>query len=122
MFWPSLPMPSKTTRIPACESASTAVALKSHQLTVTRGVAEHSHRSELATNILNTMKADLASFLDVPSDYEILLMQGASTAIPISRSWLTLRSWRIGTVRCDDLQCHFYLGGEAAPEDREGKG
>jgi phosphoserine aminotransferase len=44
-----------------------------------RGVAEHSHRSELASGILNTMKADLATFLDIPSDFEILIMQGAFT-------------------------------------------
>ncbi|KAL5365862.1 phosphoserine aminotransferase [Aspergillus floccosus] len=55
-----------------------AEALQNYQDTGL-GVAEHSHRSELATNILNTMKADLASFLDVPSDYEILLMQAGGS-------------------------------------------
>lgn len=44
-----------------------------------RGVAEHSHRSQLAADILNTMKADLASFLDIPDTHEILIMQGDST-------------------------------------------
>lgn len=43
------------------------------------GLAEHSHRSELATGILNTTKADLANYLDVPDDYEILFMQGGGT-------------------------------------------
>ncbi|PYH49126.1 O-phospho-L-serine:2-oxoglutarate transaminase [Aspergillus saccharolyticus JOP 1030-1] len=43
------------------------------------GVAEHSHRSELAANILNTAKADLANFLDIPSSYEILFMQGGGS-------------------------------------------
>ncbi|KAK3297534.1 pyridoxal phosphate-dependent transferase [Chaetomium fimeti] len=44
------------------------------------GIAEHSHRSELATNIINEAKADLASYLDFPaSDYEILLMQAGGT-------------------------------------------
>ncbi|PYH82485.1 phosphoserine aminotransferase [Aspergillus uvarum CBS 121591] len=43
------------------------------------GVAEHSHRSELASNILNTAKADLANFLDIPSSYEILFMQGGGS-------------------------------------------
>jgi phosphoserine aminotransferase len=44
------------------------------------GLAEHSHRSELATNIINSTKADLASYLDIPDDYEILFMQGGGTA------------------------------------------
>lgn len=43
------------------------------------GIAEHSHRSELATNIINEAKADLASYLDIPSDYEILFMQAGGT-------------------------------------------
>lgn len=41
-----------------------------------RGVAEHSHRSQLATDIVNNMKADLVSFLEVPSTHEVLIMQG----------------------------------------------
>ena len=47
-------------------------------LTCLRGLAEHSHRSELATNILNTMKADLANFLDIPPSHDVLIMQGVS--------------------------------------------
>lgn len=44
------------------------------------GIAEHSHRSELATNIINEAKADLASYLDIPTaDYEIVFMQGGGT-------------------------------------------
>jgi phosphoserine aminotransferase len=43
------------------------------------GIAEHSHRSELATNIINEAKADLSSFLDIPSDYETLFMQAGGT-------------------------------------------
>ncbi|CAG8978421.1 hypothetical protein HYALB_00013110 [Hymenoscyphus albidus] len=43
------------------------------------GLAEHSHRSELATGILNTTKADLAKYLDIPDDYDILFMQGGGT-------------------------------------------
>ena len=41
-----------------------------------RGVAEHSHRSQIATDILNTMKADLTSFLEIPPTHDILIMQG----------------------------------------------
>jgi phosphoserine aminotransferase len=52
-------------------------------LTSPRGVAEHSHRSGLAANILATMKADLANFLDIPPSYDILIMQGASNT-PVS--------------------------------------
>ncbi|TVY88011.1 Phosphoserine aminotransferase [Lachnellula willkommii] len=43
------------------------------------GLAEHSHRSELATGIVNKAKADLATYLDVPDDYEILFMQGGGS-------------------------------------------
>ncbi|KAL2163148.1 hypothetical protein VTH06DRAFT_6984 [Thermothelomyces fergusii] len=44
------------------------------------GIAEHSHRSELAANILNEAKADLADFLDIPTaDYEVLFLQGGGT-------------------------------------------
>ena len=44
------------------------------------GLAEHSHRSELATNIINECKADLASYLDIDtSAYDILFMQAGGT-------------------------------------------
>lgn len=44
------------------------------------GIAEHSHRSELAANIINEAKADLASYLDIPTaDYDIIFMQGGGT-------------------------------------------
>ncbi|KAI0998352.1 hypothetical protein K3495_g9846 [Podosphaera aphanis] len=43
------------------------------------GLAEHSHRSPHATEILNTAKADLAKYLDVPESYEILFMQAGGT-------------------------------------------
>ncbi|KAK4250387.1 pyridoxal phosphate-dependent transferase [Corynascus novoguineensis] len=44
------------------------------------GIAEHSHRSELATNIINEAKADLASYLDFSAnDYEVIFLQGGGT-------------------------------------------
>lgn len=43
------------------------------------GIAEHSHRSELSSKIINEAKADIASFLDVPDDYDILFMQGGGS-------------------------------------------
>lgn len=44
------------------------------------GIAEHSHRSALAADILNAAKADLATYLDIPTDeYEILFMQGGGS-------------------------------------------
>lgn len=43
------------------------------------GIAEHSHRSALASKIIAEAKADLAAFLDVPDDYEILFMQGGGS-------------------------------------------
>ncbi|KAJ0387077.1 hypothetical protein COL922a_003038 [Colletotrichum nupharicola] len=43
------------------------------------GIAEHSHRSEIATKILEEAKADLTTYLDIPSDYEILFMQAGGS-------------------------------------------
>lgn len=44
------------------------------------GLAEHSHRSELASGIVRDARADLAAFLDVPTDeYEVVIMQGGGT-------------------------------------------
>lgn len=43
------------------------------------GIAEHSHRSALATKIINEAKEDLASYLDIPEDYEIMFMQGGGS-------------------------------------------
>ncbi|KAF9881137.1 phosphoserine aminotransferase [Colletotrichum karsti] len=43
------------------------------------GIAEHSHRSEIATKVLEEAKADLTTYLDIPSDYEILFMQAGGS-------------------------------------------
>ncbi|KAK3327242.1 pyridoxal phosphate-dependent transferase [Cercophora scortea] len=44
------------------------------------GIAEHSHRSELAATIINEAKADLATYLDIPTaDYETIFMQAGGT-------------------------------------------
>ena len=43
------------------------------------GIAEHSHRSEIATTLINEAKADLASYLHIPDDYEVLFMQGGGS-------------------------------------------
>lgn len=43
------------------------------------GIAEHSHRSALASRIINEAKEDLASYLDIPEDYEVLFMQGGGS-------------------------------------------
>lgn len=73
------------------------------------GIAEHSHRSALATNIINEAKADLASYLDVPDDYEILLMQGggsgqfSATALNLVGSWVLHKRRQIfGDVESSD--------------------
>lgn len=65
---------------PACKLQSRIAGIKAiESIDFPRGIAEHSHRSEIAANILNTMKANLTSFLDVPSNYEILMMQGGGS-------------------------------------------
>lgn len=44
------------------------------------GIAEHSHRSQLATEIIDNAKADLATYLDIPAgEYEVLFMQGGGS-------------------------------------------
>lgn len=44
------------------------------------GIAEHSHRSQYATDIINNAKNDLASYLDIDqSVYDILFMQAGGT-------------------------------------------
>ncbi|PYI07712.1 phosphoserine aminotransferase [Aspergillus sclerotiicarbonarius CBS 121057] len=64
--------------LPTDVLATAAQALQNYQDTGL-GVAEHSHRSEIAANILNNAKADLANFLDIPSTYEILFLQGGGS-------------------------------------------
>lgn len=65
------------------------------------GLAEHSHRSELATNIINTAKANLAKYLDIPDDYEILFMQGggsgefSATVYNLAAIWVERRKQQI---------------------------
>ncbi|KAF6808416.1 phosphoserine aminotransferase [Colletotrichum sojae] len=43
------------------------------------GIAEHSHRSEIATKIIEEAKADLAAYLDIPADYDVLFMQAGGS-------------------------------------------
>jgi phosphoserine aminotransferase len=65
------------------------------------GLAEHSHRSELAANIVNTTKKDLATYLDIPDDYDILFMQGggsgefSATVYNLVAIWVERRKQRI---------------------------
>lgn len=65
------------------------------------GIAEHSHRSELATKIINEAKADLATFLDIPDNYEILFMQAggsgefSATAYNFVGAWIARKQREI---------------------------
>lgn len=43
------------------------------------GLAEHSHRSALAAQILEDTKNDLKTLLDIPEDFEVLFMQGGGS-------------------------------------------
>ncbi|KAI8961575.1 phosphoserine aminotransferase [Daldinia sp. FL1419] len=59
------------------------------------GIAEHSHRSQYAADIINQAKADLATYLDIPEHYEILFMQGggsgefSATVYNLVGAWVT---------------------------------
>ncbi|KAI1332053.1 phosphoserine aminotransferase [Xylariaceae sp. FL0255] len=76
------------------------------------GIAEHSHRSQHATDIINEAKADLATYLDIPADYEILFMQGggsgefSATAYNLVGAWVTRKKNQIlkqlGTAKEED--------------------
>ncbi|OTB06481.1 hypothetical protein M426DRAFT_318893 [Hypoxylon sp. CI-4A] len=57
------------------------------------GIAEHSHRSALATNIINETKADLASYLDIPDDYEVLFMQGGGSGEFAAMAYNFVGAW-----------------------------
>ncbi|KAI0839998.1 phosphoserine aminotransferase-like protein [Hypoxylon sp. FL0890] len=65
------------------------------------GIAEHSHRSQYAADIINEAKADLATYLDIPDDYEILFMQGggsgefAATVYNLVGAWVTKKKAEI---------------------------
>lgn len=61
---------------PVLESASQAL-LNYNSTGI--GLAEHSHRSGLAGQILSDAKTHLRALLDVPDDYEVLFMQGGGT-------------------------------------------
>ncbi|KAM0246471.1 hypothetical protein ACHAQJ_010216 [Trichoderma viride] len=57
------------------------------------GLAEISHRSQTATKIINEAKADLATYLDIPDDYEILFMQGGGTGEFSATAYNLVGSW-----------------------------
>ncbi|RDL38120.1 Phosphoserine aminotransferase [Venustampulla echinocandica] len=72
------------------------------------GIAEHSHRSQLAADVINQAKADLVSCLDIPDDYEILFMQGggtgqfSATAYNFVGAWVTRKQQEIfGEIKGD---------------------
>ncbi|KAI4594878.1 Phosphoserine transaminase [Pestalotiopsis sp. 9143b] len=72
------------------------------------GIAEHSHRSALAAKILNEAKADLATYLDIPDDYEILFMQGggsgefSATVYNLVGAWVTRKQQEAAKQAGDD--------------------
>ncbi|RMJ26118.1 phosphoserine aminotransferase [Aspergillus sp. HF37] len=72
--------------------SSAAVALQNYEGTGL-GLPEHSHRSQHATDVLNSMKADLTSFLDIPSSHEILIMQGGGSGAFDSTLYNSVSIW-----------------------------
>ncbi|KAI9843045.1 MAG: Phosphoserine transaminase [Sclerophora amabilis] len=64
--------------LPTAVLESAAAALQNYQSTGL-GLAEHSHRSPLANQILSDTKASLRSLLSIPDSYEILFMQGGGS-------------------------------------------
>ncbi|KAI1501123.1 phosphoserine aminotransferase [Biscogniauxia marginata] len=54
------------------------------------GPAEHSHRSEHAADIVNQAKAHLATYLDIPDDYDVLQKAGefSATVYNLAGAWV----------------------------------
>ncbi|KAL2263030.1 hypothetical protein VTK26DRAFT_8555 [Humicola hyalothermophila] len=78
------------------------------------GIAEHSHRSELATNIINEAKADLASYLDIPTaEYDVLFMQGGGTGEFSASIYNLVGAW----VSRQHAAVVRELGGEGAADE-----
>ncbi|KAM4056398.1 aminotransferase class-V domain-containing protein [Hirsutella rhossiliensis] len=75
------------------------------------GIAEHSHRSALAANIINEAKADLASYLDVPDDYEVLLMQGGGSGQFSATALNLVGSWKLRSRVDADLKLDYIVTG-----------
>lgn len=81
------------------------------------GIAEHSHRSQLATDIINNAKADLATYLGFPSDdYEVLFMQGggsgefSATVYNMIGAWLSRKKAAILAANgVDEEDCQSTL-------------
>ncbi|KEY70499.1 hypothetical protein S7711_02670 [Stachybotrys chartarum IBT 7711] len=80
--------------------------LKAHFVSV----AEHSQRSQLTADIINQAKADLASCLDIPDDYEILFMQGGGTGEFSATVYNFVSAW----VARKHKEIFGDLGGDAA--------
>ena len=74
------------------------------------GVAEHSHRSGLAADIVNTTKADLIKFLDIPDDYEVLFLQAggsgefAATVYNMVGQWVVRQKEIIEIQRLEEIK------------------
>ncbi|KAK3308643.1 phosphoserine aminotransferase-like protein [Chaetomium strumarium] len=78
------------------------------------GIAEHSHRSELATSIINEAKADLASYLDIPvADYEVVFMQAGGTGEFAASVYNLVGAW----VARQHAAVVRELGGAGAADD-----
>lgn len=86
------------------------------------GIAEHSHRSAIATTIINEAKADLASYLDIPDDYEVLFLHGggsgefAATAYNFAGSWVARKQAEVGSgpelkAAAKDLKLDYIVTG-----------
>ncbi|KAG5928480.1 hypothetical protein E4U42_000552 [Claviceps africana] len=78
------------------------------------GIAEHSHRSALAANVINEAKADLASYLDIPDDYEVLFMHGGGSAQFAAMAYNFVGAWVSRT--CEAIRA-ARRGGAGTDED-----
>jgi hypothetical protein len=114
------PLRCRTSTVQACKLIYLHFTIQQAYANNHRGLAEHSHRSELATNIVNEMKADLASFLDIPDSYEVLIMQGAFIFEYFFLYGLTHLRWRIWPVCCNSVQYDIRMDREAKTKDPEG--
>ncbi|KAI6377556.1 hypothetical protein MCOR25_002538 [Pyricularia grisea] len=70
------------------------------------GIAEHSHRSEHATTIINEAKADLLAYLDVPeaAEYDVLFMQGGGTGEFAATVYNLVGAWVARQIKAAGLE------------------
>ncbi|PUU77403.1 pyridoxal phosphate-dependent transferase [Tuber borchii] len=65
------------------------------------GIAEHSHRSALSSDIIATTESSLRNLLSIPKDYTVIFMQGGGTTQFSAVPYNLLGYWKLKRARMD---------------------